>query len=917
MEYRPRWYQDEAHQAPFDYFATHKEGNPLIAMPTGCHAKGARILMFDGSVKHVEDVIVGDRLMGPDSTSRTVLELARGREEMFRVIPNKGDPFAVNKGHILSLVKTNEGKKNTAAHRRIVNVCLKDYVIGSSWSKHLLKLRRVGVSFCGEQSFPVDPYFLGLFLGGGNFIQGNVSITSADSEILEFCKKYIKEFGDEAVITGTKSKAFTVSAKALVRVVRRGAKIADALTNLGLREHRSDTKFIPSAYTVANEQDRLALLAGLIDSDGHFSCGGFEYVTLSQKLAEGVLFVARSLGFAAYSSLSQNRFQRIFISGDVSRIPTKLPRKKAPERGQKKDVLVTGFKLESLPEDDYFGFELDGDHLYLTDDFTVHHNTGKSYSIARFIETVIKRWPGQRIMMSAPASELIRQNASKLLDLWPGAPMGIYSASLKIRQTSMPISYVQVQSAVNDIDAFGKQDLLLIDEAQLVSEEEDSRYQRLIARLREKNKKLRVIGYSASPYRLGLGTLLNGSIFTDICYDITGKEAFNRLIDEGYLASLRPFKTDTILDLSGVKKSGGEYNQKQAQEAVNTETITRAAVQESIERAHDRRSWLVFTQGVEHAESVAHMYRMYGQNAWAIHSKMDADEVKRRIISFKLGQIKILVNANMLTTGFDSPMIDCIVMLRATTSTGLWVQMLGRGTRPLYAPGYDIEDFQSRMLAIQLGGKFDCLVLDFANNAATLGPINDPRIPKKRGEGGGGDMPIKFCEEGKIVPVDGRVPCGFWNHASARHCANCAAEFMITPKITEVSSEQALIARDEEPVYVNYVVDRVEYSKWRKTGAPDSIQVAYYCGLLRFSEWVSLESVKASYLARRWWRTRFMLNSDAPCPETTDEAYPWIDKARVPVKIRVHVNRRYPVIVDYLFKEQLEGLKNGNGGTSL
>lgn len=556
--------------------------------------------------------------------------------------------------------------------------------------------------------------------------------------------------------------------------------------------------------------------------------------------------------------------------------------------------------------------------------------TGKSYVIARFVESVLKQWPGQRITMLTHDSRLIVQNGEKLLDLWPGAPIGFYSATLKKKQASLPITFAQIQSLYNTIESFEKQDLVLVDEAHMISHDESTRYRKTLDAMMEKNKKLRVIGLSATPYRLGLGMLTDGGLFTDIAYDITQREQFTRLIDEGFLCGLKPYNTDTILDLSGVSKSGGEYNQKQAQEAVNVASITRAAVQESIERAHDRRCWLVFTQGVEHAEAVAEMYRMHGQSAYVVHSRMDQTEVDRRILAHKMGLFKILVNANMLTTGFDNPGIDCIVMLRATTSTGLWVQMLGRGTRPLYAPGFDIEVLEQRLAAIHMSGKHDCLVLDFAHNGAILGPINDPRIPKKRGEGGPGELPVKFCETDKLVQIPDapqRVGCGFWNHTAAKFCADCGAEFATTPKIQEVSSKQELIARDEEPVIQEFKVDRIEYQRWQKKGSPDSIHIQYYCGLLRFSEWISFDNEKAHGLSHRWWRIRFNLKKEDGVPPTTKEALQWIHLARVPVRIKVHVNRQYPVIKDHIFKEQLrdesdrypgkiEGQPSNSGGGS-
>lgn len=531
--------------------------------------------------------------------------------------------------------------------------------------------------------------------------------------------------------------------------------------------------------------------------------------------------------------------------------------------------------------------------------------TGKSVVIARFILDLMTRWPGQRVMMVTHSSELIKQNLAKLKGMWARAPVGVFSAKLKSKNADMPITFASVKSAYNSVTEFGHVDLVLIDEAQLVSDKEDTTYRQFLQALKEKNKNVRVIGYTATPYRVGLGMLTDGGIFTHIAYDITGMHAFNRLIDEGFISPLVPFPTETVLDLTGVSRAGGEYNQKQAQKAIDVTSITRAAIEESLDKARSRKCWLIFASGVEHAENIANMLCMYGQNAAAVHSRMPFDEVERKIAAFRAGKLRMLVNADMLTVGFDHPGIDCIVMLRATLSTGLWVQMLGRGTRPVYAPGFDIEDQMQRWAAIYAGGKENCLVLDFANNIANLGPINDPVLPKAKRGDGTGDAPIKKCEDGKVIPLDSsREPCGMWNHASARTCKFCSAQFIFKPNIVEQASTLDLIVRDE-PVVHEYKVDHVAYHVWKKVGAPDSIQVQYYCGAQRFSEWISFEHERVGALARHWWRVRFQLPRDAECPATTKEAMQLIDNAREPVSIKVHVNRRHPKIMDYTFKEML------------
>ena len=510
-----RYYQQEALDALYNYFMTHENGNPLVALPTGCHAKGTKILMFNGSIKAVEDVVVGDLLMGPDSNPRRVLNLARGREAMVHITPNKGEAFVVNMGHMLSLKHTQE--KGTARNVKgalqkgdMDCLSVNAYINQSKWFKHTRKLWRTSVDFPSKPALPLSPYFMGIFLGDGSFSHNAVSITSMDKVILDY-------FENEACWQGclvrkhnNGSKADTLYVRNKIRSSNR-TKIHYALEWLGLNQKTSGDKFIPVAYKTASRDQRFQLLAGIIDTDGSLTTGGYDFISKSKMLADDVAFVSRSLGLAAYVKECQKSDQhgtvgtyfRVSISGDVGEIPVKLDRKKASARKQKKDVLVTGFSLEVLPEDDYYGFALDKDHLYLTADFTVHHNTGKSILPAAFIYGIMRQWPQTRFLMVTHVKELIQQNAEELLKLWPTAPLGIYSAGLKQKDTAHPIIFGGVQSMIKHPDWFGHRDIAFVDEAHLISGDDASRYQSFFSFMKLINPRLKIIGMSATLYRMG------------------------------------------------------------------------------------------------------------------------------------------------------------------------------------------------------------------------------------------------------------------------------------------------------------------------------------------------------------------------------------------------------------------------------
>jgi len=303
----------------------------VISLPTGagkCLGKGTPVLMFDGSIKNVEDVAVGDLLMGPDSKPRAVLSLARGVDEMYEVIPTNGESWTCNKDHILSLKSTCD----TDSHykNKVENISIIEYLKKTKTFKHRMKLWRTGVEF-NHKDVEIDPYALGAGLGSG-------------------AKK-------------------------------------DPCTTIGEEEIKSETdeeKRIPFEYLSNDRIVRLEILAGLIDTDGYYDHNEYEIIINRPGLRDDILFIARSLGFRATwsretgSTKSINfvgNYYRIAISGNVDEIPCRVSGKRAKPRRQKRDVLKTGFSIKPVGTGEYYGFTISGDGLFLLGDFTVTHNT--------------------------------------------------------------------------------------------------------------------------------------------------------------------------------------------------------------------------------------------------------------------------------------------------------------------------------------------------------------------------------------------------------------------------------------------------------------------------------------------------------------------------------------------------------------
>jgi DNA repair protein RadD len=369
--------------------------------------------------------------------------------------------------------------------------------------------------------------------------------------------------------------------------------------------------------------------------------------------------------------------------------------------------------------------------------------SGKSHIVAALCKDALQSWPETRILMLTHVKELIEQNAEKMRLHWPGAPMGIYSASIGKRQLGEPITFAGIQSVRSKARQLGHIDLVIIDECHLVNHKDEGGYRTLLADLKAINPALRVVGLTATPYRLGHGLITDKPALFDALIEPVSIE---ELIFKGYLATLRSKVTRTKLDTSGVHKRGGEYIEAELQAAVDTEENNQRVVREVIELAGDRKAWLIFCAGVQHAENVAEILIENDIPAACVTGETPKKERERILSDFKAGRLRALTNANVLTTGFDHPGIDLIAMLRPTMSAGLYVQMAGRGMRVAE-------------------GKADCLVLDFAGVVATHGPITAVQPPKRGGDGNG-EAPVKVCDN-----------CGELCHLSLRECPACGAQF--------------------------------------------------------------------------------------------------------------------------------------------
>jgi len=516
--------------------------------------------------------------------------------------------------------------------------------------------------------------------------------------------------------------------------------------------------------------------------------------------------------------------------------------------------------------------------------------TGKSVVISNFIRGIYQNFPTQRVMMLTHVKELIEQNFEKLTTSWPTAPAGIYSAGVGRKDTHCKITFAGIQSVAKKWELFGHQDLIIIDECHLVSDNDEAMYYSFIEHLKGVNPYLKVIGFTATKWRLGMGLLTNGKIFTDIAYDNTTLEGFTRLIDEGFLSPLVPKRTQYEIDVEDIPLVGKEFSQKASQAKMDKDEVTYEALKECISEGHDRLHWMVFCTGTDHCDNTADALEELGISAVSVHSKKGAAANDKAIRDFKAGRVRALVNNNKLTTGFDYPNVDMEVILRPSKSSSLWVQILSRGTRPVYAEGFDLSTTAGRLAAIAAGPKQNCLVMDFVGNTKRLGPINDPLIPAKKGKGrGGGIAPVRECPK-----------CRTLNHASAVICMSCGFVFPKAVNIRTQAATDELIASGM-PVVKEFKVTKVTYAIHKKMDRPDSMKVTYYCGLTKYTSYCCPEhGGAAGKRFARWWKQR----AETEVPESTFDAVDRLKELTEPSHVRVWLKKKHPEVMAVCINEE-------------
>lgn len=482
---------------------------------------------------------------------------------------------------------------------------------------------------------------------------------------------------------------------------------------------------------------------------------------------------------------------------------------------------------------------------------------GKSIVLARVAGDVIDRWSG-RILVVSHVREIVQQNAGAMRRFLGN--VGVMCAGLNSFDCRADAISASVQTAKNRVYELGHRDVLLIDEAHLVPGRDDSMYQTMIAGLREVNPGMRVVGLTATPYRLDVGCLVSGK---EKIFDAVSFEApISRLVAEGFLCKLVPKHVNSVTDTSKVGMRAGEFKLDQLEESGLE--VAAEAVKEIMDWSSGRRRWLVFGCGVAHSKAVAELIEQAGVPVRQIY---DSTTPKERAATIKWHKddgedVRCVVNNTVLTTGFDNPDIDLIAVLRPTCSAGLWVQMAGRGFR--VSPR-----------------KRDCLVLDFGGNTERHGPLD--MIRAAGGAKGDGEAPVKTCPS-----------CSSFVAIRATECPECGYQFP-EPEIEPAPSHEAkastakLLSEDSTPEAK--IVDGMEFAEHKpKSGREPCVRATLYHGL----SWMPsgrtsffFRPGSSEWQHRRWAQFWATMGGPGVAPTDNETAIEMGNALRIPYSIEI------------------------------
>lgn len=495
---------------------------------------------------------------------------------------------------------------------------------------------------------------------------------------------------------------------------------------------------------------------------------------------------------------------------------------------------------------------------------------GKTIFFSILIQRLLKEFPHLRICVLVHREILVRQNAEKMLGVWPEAPIGIAcSSASKDVDVRAPVVFGSVQTLANRVGEIPPFHLVIIDEChRLPPKTIDSQYKTFLDAMLSYYPSLRVLGLTASPWRLNHGPIYGknhkrksdsecGNWFDELDYELSIRD-LQKIDPEDsqspYLVSMRVWVEDRglSLELERVKTTAGEFNQADLSELMRGGKHVATAVEKYLEyrgKFGHRSRCAVFAVDISHAEELVLAFQERGIGCDCVHSRLGKMENAAALEAFDEGKLPVIVNVGVLTEGWDCRATDMLLMARPTLSPALFVQMVGRGLRTF-------------------PGKGDCLILDLAGNFDRHGPPWSPNLPDYSKPGKAREkrqQPEKKCPE-----------CGFENSPNVWNCQECGAILRVKEDLQakavalrelDLNRAEAVVSPGVDAVPIDFKLSNYV----PRNGVPclrfDALLQDYHGNKHQVSHFFRFQGSGSTY-ARIWWRSI----AGEPVPTTIDEA---------------------------------------------
>jgi DNA repair protein RadD len=519
---------------------------------------------------------------------------------------------------------------------------------------------------------------------------------------------------------------------------------------------------------------------------------------------------------------------------------------------------------------------------------------GKTVLFSKITQRLLRENSAFRVLILVDREILVTQSRDKLHSIAPelSHEVGIVCSSVTTtKELDRRVTIASRQTLINCMEQFAPVHLCIVDEAHLMSIPREDKptpdqFAEIVCKLREYNPNMRLVGCTASPYRLG-GGYIHGDqnkpgsrpYFDQVDAEVSTKE----MLAAGYLAPLvgRANTGSTMqADLKNISIVGGEYNLGQLSSMMCKSTHVQSCISAWREYAWGRKKTLVFCTTIEHSETVAAAFYAAGIPSVAIHSKLTPVEESIRMTALERGTMQVFTSVAKLTTGLDITDLDCGILARPTKSTALYKQIVGRFQR----------------LA---EGKTDALIIDLVGATTEFGTDMDNlkvNVPRDAS----GETPFKICpgenENGTV--------CGQSVHASLRYCPHCSYAFPVDEAVEAKIGKLEKVKFNDIQEPESYTVSHVSYEvhESRNTGK-HLIKVTYQCGQFsKFNEWICLPDFYNGFAvqkARDWWDQR----TEEPFPQTCEEFIFLADNLMQPAVVIVVKEGKYDRITDVKFVE--------------